>query len=230
MAVGKLVDPTLQSNLKSALAKHLDKSDTAHDLAHADRVWVNAQAIAQKEKSADLIILIAAAYLHDLVSLPKDHAERKNSSNRSAKAAKPILGGLGYSSSQIEAVQHAIIAHSFSANIKPETIEAKILQDADRLDALGAIGIARTFAVSGAMGRPIYQPDDPFAQNRSLNDAQYAIDHWPQKLLRLPAMMQTCGGKTIAEKRVKIMNGFLMQLAEELGVELPQDLIKFTRV
>lgn len=223
MAAAKLVERTRQANLKAALAEHLDEPDTAHDIGHVERVWANAKTIATQEQNGDLPILIGAAYLHDLVSLPKDHPERHTSSALSAKAAAPILANLGYARNQIEHIQHAITAHSYSAKIPPKTIEAKILQDADRLDALGAIGIARTFAVSGALGRPIYHTGDPFGQHRSLDDTGYAIDHWPLKLLRLPEMMQTNSGKSLAVKRINHMQGFLVQLASELGADIPED-------
>ncbi len=220
---GRLADSALQTQLQTALLAHLDGCDTAHDLAHVQRVWANARVIADNEGRGDRRILIAAAYLHDLVSLPKDHAQRHTSSALSAKAAKPILATLGYSPDETAQVAHAITAHSYSANIPPETPEAEILQDADRLDALGATGIARTFAVSGALGRPIYDPADPFAKQRSLNDKEFAIDHWPQKLLRLPQLMNTETGKALAVERLKLMQGFLKQLANELDTTVPTD-------
>ena len=221
--VGRLADSALQAQLQTALLAHQDGSDTAHDLAHVQRVWANARVIADKEGRGDLRILVAATFLHDLVSLPKDHAQRHTSSILSAKAAKPILATLGYSADEAAQVAHAITAHSYSANIPPETIEAEILQDADRLDALGAIGIARTFAVSGALGRPIYDPADPFAEQRSLNDKEFAIDHWPQKLLRLPQLMNTETGKALAVERLTLMQNFLKQFANELDTSVPTD-------
>lgn len=216
-------EPGLRADLQKALSTHIDGADTSHDLAHADRVWLNARDIADNEERGNLRILIAAAYLHDLVSLPKDHVDRHKSSTFSADQAAPILHRLGYTADEIAQVQHVIAAHSYSANIPPETIEAMILQDADRLDALGAIGIARTFAVSGALGRPIYDAVDPFAKARDLDDSRFAIDHWPVKLLRLPALMNTESGKSLARQRVILMKGFLTQLASELGVALPAD-------
>lgn len=223
MPVVQLVDADLQASLQQALSGHIDKTDTSHDLAHADRVWANAQSIAAGERCGDLRILIAATYLHDLVSLPKNHPDRSKASAYSADAAAPILHDLSYDPNEIAQVQHAITAHSYSASIPPKTAEARILQDADRLDALGAIGIARTFAVSGALGRPIYDAADPFAQARTLDDGRYAIDHWPKKLLRLPDLMNTDTGKTQAHQRLNLMRAFLVQLAEELGVELPPE-------
>lgn len=225
MRVARLVEPksSLRADLQKALSTYIDGTDTSHDLAHADRVWLNAGEIARNEGRGNLRILIAAAYLHDLVSLPKDHVDRHKSSILSADKAAPVLQSLGYTADEITQVQHVIAAHSYSANIAPETIEAMILQDADRLDALGAIGIARTFAVSGALGLPIYDAADPFSKARQLDDRNFAIDHWPIKLLRLPALMSTDSGKALARQRVVLMKGFLTQLASELGTTLPPD-------
>ncbi|STF26181.1 putative phosphohydrolase [Escherichia coli] len=81
----------------------------------------------------------------------------------------------------------------------PLTTEAKIVQDADRLEALGAIGLARVFAVSGALGVALFDGEDPFAQHRPLDDKRYALDHFQTKLLKLPQTMQTARGKQLAQ-------------------------------
>lgn len=191
--------------------------DSAHDLAHLDRVWANAQAIAEGEGGADTPILCAAAYLHDLVNLPKDAPDRARASAMSASAARPHLQALGFGPDRVAAVQHAIEAHSFSAGITPETHEARILRDADRLDALGAIGVARAFAVSGALDRALYHPGDPFAATRVPDDGTFALDHWPAKLLRLPDGMTTATGQRIARDRIAVMLRFARDLADEIG-------------
>lgn len=200
--------------------------DPAHDIAHLDRVWANAQRIArdENEKSpnrANLRILIAGAYLHDLVNLPKDHPQRETASKLSAEKSEPILQGLGYSADEIIAAQHVIEAHSFSAGLPANSLEALILRDADRLDALGAVGIARTFMVAGTIDRPLCDPDDPFAANRSLDDQIWSIDHWHLKLLKLPGDMATDKGRKIARKRARLMLAYLRQLAKEMDTELP---------
>ena len=97
------------------------------------------------------------------------------------------------------AVSHAIEAHSFSAAIPPRTLEAKIVQDADRLESLGAIGLARVFAVAGALNTILFDAEDPFADRRALDDRKYALDHFQCKLLRLPETMQTDKGKAMAQ-------------------------------
>ena len=223
----------LQSQLRR-VAKEQMAQDPAHDIAHLDRVWANAHRIARAENKkapdrVDLRVLMAGAYLHDLVNLPKDHPDRAKASTFSADKAAPILADLGYAADEVAAAQHVIAAHSFSAGITPKSFEAEILRDADRLDALGAVGIARTFMVAGAIDRPFCDPDDPFAANRALDDQLWSIDHWHLKLLKLPGDMATEKGRKIARKRARLMLSYLQQLAKEMDTELPDhwaDLLK----
>ncbi len=198
-----------------ALVADLAQGDPAHDIGHLDRVWLNAQLIAT-DTDADHTVLLAASYLHDLVNLPKDHPDRAQASTLSAQEALPHLRALDLTPAQIKITQHAITAHSFSARITPTTPEAQILQDADRIDALGAIGLARCFAVSGALGRALFDPDDPFADHRPLDDSRFTIDHFATKLLRLPDTMQTPRGRALADQRADVLRRYLADLAQEL--------------
>ncbi len=166
-------------------------------------------------------VLMAACYLHDLVSLPKDHPERHLAARQSAAAAGPILRGLGFSDEQSAAAAHAIEAHSFSAGIEPVSPEAMILRDADRLEALGAIGLARCFAVSGALGRALFDGADPFATARALDDRAFAVDHFAAKLLKLPESMLTDAGRRMARARAAVLRRYLDELADELGADRP---------
>lgn len=193
------------------------KTDPAHDIAHLRRVWGNCQKIARAEGGADLEVLLAGAYLHDLVNLPKDAPNRRAASRLSAEAAVAWLRETDFPAAKLEAVAHAIAAHSFSAGIPPETHEARILQDADRLEALGAIGLARMFAVSGLMGGQLYDPDDPLAQHRPLDDKAYALDHLEVKLFPLVETMQTTTGREIAEERADWVAAFRSRLLREIG-------------
>ena len=117
------------------------------------------------------------------------------------------------------AVSHAIEAHSFSAAIPPRTLEAKIVQDADRLESLGAIGLARVFAVAGALNTILFDADDPFADRRALDDRKYALDHFQCKLLRLPETMQTDKGKAMAQHNARFLVEFMAKLSAELQGE-----------
>ncbi|WP_331252776.1 HD domain-containing protein [Ruegeria lacuscaerulensis] len=213
------ISADLRSRLRAVVAQRME-TDPAHDLAHLDRVWVNARAISDDQ--TDMTVLLAASYLHDLVNLPKDDPDRHLASRKSASESEPILTSFGFSRAQIDATKHAIEAHSFSANIPPETPEARILRDADRLDALGAIGIARNFSVSGALGRTLYDAADPFAADRALDDLHYSLDHWKVKLLSLSDDMLTETGRQIAKARTARMIRFLHEFAEEIGSDLPR--------
>ena len=214
--------PPLRQQLRQHAAAEMTQ-DSAHDLAHLDRVWENAQRIAATVPDAETTALLAASYLHDLINLPKDDPERHMASRRSALAATPFMHHLNLTPAQIKIAQHAIEAHSFSAGIPPQSPEAEILRDADRLDALGAIGIARWFSVSGGLNRPIHDGGDPFAQSRTLDDQSFSLDHWRVKLQGLADGMLTQAGKHLAAERLGAMEVFLQQLADELGRDLPAD-------
>jgi uncharacterized protein len=210
-------DPADVERALVAFLRQQAAPDSAHDLAHILRVLAMARRIAEEEGAHDACVLTAAALLHDLVALPKDHPDRAQSSRLAAAAASDLLRTLGFPDDRIGAVAHAIEAHSFSANIEPLTPEARALQDADRLDALGAIGLARCFAVSGALGRSLVDTDDPLAERRPLDDGWWALDHFQVKLLRLPDLMRTAAGRRIGAERAAFVEAFRQRMAAECG-------------
>jgi uncharacterized protein len=195
--------------------KKIMHNDPAHDFDHIMRVYKNAQQIIKKEKVNETLVL-SAVLLHDVVSFPKSDKHSKNSSIESAKKAKTILKKYDFTSDEITIVCDAIYEHSFSQKKIPKTIEGKILQDADRLDALGAIGIARVFATGGSLRRPFYNLDDPFCKKRIPDDEIWTLDHFFEKLLKLEFLMNTNSGKIEAKKRTKILKNFLKQLKHEI--------------
>lgn len=198
-----------------ALAGAAAASDGAHDINHLHRVWRNAQALLEDHPAADALVVMAACYLHDLVNLPKNHPERAMASRHSAALAASELAAAGFPASRLGAVAHAIEAHSFSAAIAAQTIEAKIVQDADRLDALGAVGLARLFYTAGQMGSALAHPDDPLAERRPRDDRAFALDHIEAKLAALPAMMQTAAGRALGEQRLEQLLVFRRGFARE---------------
>ena len=212
---------SLIAGLEAAFVAHDPGTDASHDINHVRRVMRTALQIAASEGQADETVIIAAAYLHDIVNLPKNHPDRASASARSAEAAGPILFDLGVDAQRIAAARHAILTHSFSANIVPETLEARAIQDADRLEALGAIGIARVFAIAGQLGGGLFDGSDTFAKSRQLDDRRYAVDHFAVKLFKLPQTMQTKAGRAIADQRAEVMRDFLRQLGEEVGSIMP---------
>jgi uncharacterized protein len=206
----KVID-SLTSEVKKRLA-----NDSAHDFEHTMRVYKNAQKICKKEKANEKLVL-SAALLHDIVSYPKSDKRSKISSIESAKKSKKILEKLDFTKKEITIISDAIRDHSFSQNKIPKTIEGKILQDADRLDALGAIGIARVFATGGSLKRPFYNIDDPFCKRRIPDDHTWTVDHFFAKLFKLESLMNTKSGKAEAKKRTRILKEFLNQLKQEIS-------------
>lgn len=206
-----------QARFEQWLHQRWQKEDKAHDVAHLTRVWQTAQRIMQGS-DADALVVLAGCYFHDIVNLPKNHPERHLASAQAAQETRRILQQdfADFPAEKIGAVQHAVHAHSFSAGVTPETLEAKIVQDADRLESLGAIGLARVFYVSGALGRSLFDSQDPLARERPLDDAEWALDHFQKKLLKLPHTMQTAEGKRLAEFNASFLVTYMAKLCAEL--------------
>ncbi|MBW9353685.1 phosphohydrolase [Citrobacter sp. EC_71] len=209
-----------QSKFEAWLRDNHSGQDAAHDISHFRRVWKTSQKLSP-DASVDWLVVLTACYFHDLVSLPKNHPDRHRSSVLAAQETRRMLRRdfPDFPQHSIPAVCHAIEAHSFSAKIAPETIEAKIVQDADRLEALGAIGLARVFAVSGALGVALFDAEDPFARQRGLDDKQYALDHFQTKLLTLPMTMQTEQGRHLAQHNADFLLTYMAKLSAELKGE-----------
>jgi uncharacterized protein len=200
-------------------ARFLDQQagqDPAHDRGHILRVVANAKRIAAEE-GARLDVVIPAAWLHDCFSAPKNSTLRRKASLLAAERAAAFLAESGYPGDVIPAIEHAIAAHSFSAQITPRSLEAEVAQDADRLDAIGAIGIARCFAVGGSLGTQLYDFDEPFPGNRQADDRSFVVDHFFVKLLELAGQMKTRAGRAEAERRSAFMRQFLAQLGGEIS-------------
>jgi uncharacterized protein len=199
-----------------AIAGAQPHSDGAHDLNHLHRVWANARSLMQASAAdADPLVVMAACYLHDLVNLPKNHPQRASASRLSGAAARSALQHAGFPAALLDGVVHAIEAHSFSAAIAATTLEARIVQDADRLDGLGAVGLARLFYIAGQMSSALADGADPLALQRPLDDRRYALDHIMVKLSKLPAMMQTDAGRVLSEQRLARLTAFRQEFAIE---------------
>lgn len=207
-----------QQRFETWLAAHHPADDAAHDISHFRRVWQTSQRL-MVNQPVDGLAILTACYFHDIVSLPKNHPQRGRSSQLAAEKTRTILREHfpDFPEQHYAAIQHAIEAHSFSAGIAPQTLEAKIVQDADRLEALGAIGLARVFAVSGALGVALFDAEDPFADRRELDDRAFALDHFQTKLLRLPETMQTAAGQRLARHNADFLIQFMAKLSAELS-------------
>ncbi|NQX02006.1 HD domain-containing protein [bacterium] len=190
-------------------------SDAAHNPMHIRRVVTNARRLALAE-GADWLTVMPAAWLHDCVIIPKSSPDRSRASQMAAKQAVTWLKSLDWPHGRLDEIAHAIEAHSYSAEIAPESLEARVLQDADRLDALGAVGLARTLMLGAEMKREFYAAADPFCDARQADDSVYTLDHLYCKLLKLEDTMQTEGGRAEARQRTLFLRRFLNQLEGEI--------------
>ncbi|HEI9791921.1 HD domain-containing protein [Serratia marcescens] len=200
---------------QSLLPLALESDDGSHDVAHLNRVWKNCCKI-NKFEGGDLRILCASVLLHDIVAVEKNSPERHLASRMAAEKARLTLSRLEWKAADIEAVAHAIEAHSFSAGINPQTLEARIMQDADRLDSLGLIGVARCFYIGGRMHSSLYDVTDPLALYREHDDKCFTLDHFATKLFKLEDIFQTKTGLQLAQQRTENMRQFFSGLLKEL--------------
>jgi uncharacterized protein len=211
-------DPALAALLDEARARH--DGDAAHDTEHALRValWttrLGGDAVDAREA-------VAAALLHDAVNAPKDSPERARASERAAALAAERLPALGFGAAAVERIAAAIRDHAFSRGATPRDALGRALQDADRLEALGAIGLLRCIATGVRMGGAWFDVEDPWASARALDDTRFSVDHLFTKLLGLPATMCTDSGRAEAERRAALLRAFLVALGEEIGEPSPR--------
>lgn len=200
---------------ESKILQVASSDDPAHDILHFRRVVALAKKMCLQE-GADLHVVVPAAWLHDLIIVRKDSPMRSQASRLSAEKAIEFLKSVDYPEKFYEEIFHAIEAHSFSADIEARTPEAKIVQDADRLDGLGAIGVARCFATAGVLKRSFYNTEDAFCQLRSPDDTQYTLDHFYKKLFKIADTLQTKSGMAEGQKRVELMKYFLSAMKSEI--------------
>lgn len=192
-----------------------ENKDPSHDWAHILRVAGTCDMIGKKE-GARLELLLPAAYMHDLINLPKNHPQRSEASTMTGLRVEEFLKLADYNQDQINEIKQIIKEHSYSKGLKPSTLEAAILQDADRLDAIGAIGILRCASVATQMGARFYSTEDMMALERTLNDKEFMLDHYQTKLYKLSELMNTSEGRAEAKKRVEFMTQFVSQLRREI--------------
>ena len=191
-------------------------ADPAHDFSHILRVFKNAQIIGLRE-GADMQVLLWAVLLHDAGSVSKLSMGSEELESRRRNAADEFLRTVGLPEEVRAKVLYAVEVHRFSKGIKPVTLEARILQDADRLDAIGAIGIARVFMTGGTLDRALYNPRDPFCKIREPDDKKWNLDHFYRKLLNLESGMHTKTARELAGKRSAVLRRYLQDLEEEIG-------------
>ncbi|WP_461865786.1 HD domain-containing protein [Thermococcus sp.] len=196
-------DPTSRELIERTreFARKFFERDGTHGFSHVKRVF-NLCLHIGREEEADLEVLALAALLHDVARPLEDEGKIEDHALESAKIARRFLKGLGYK--KVEEVVHAIEAHRFSKPPEPQTLEAKILSDADKLDAIGAIGIARVFMYSGKHGR----------------DIETSLKHFKEKILKLKDMMYTKTAREMALERHKYTEEFISRIQREIEGEL----------
>lgn len=202
-------------------AKELEGDSSGHDIWHARRVSSLARIIAV-ETGADTVVCQLAAILHDI---PDD--KRGVSEKEEIARLEAWMGKHGMDGHSIDAVTEIIRNMSFRGGNNPpmESLEGKVVQDADRLDAIGAIGIARTFAYSGSRGQPLHDPDLPPREKMDFHEYRHgrstAVNHFHEKLLKLPGLMNTDYGRRLALKRKEFMEEFLENFMREWNLSDP---------
>ena len=210
------MDISIREKIASIVEMKQTKTDPSHDFQHILRVVYLAEKIGKKEK-ADTDVLIAAAFLHDIVVYKKNSSRNKYAADESAHAAGNILKKvIGFPKEKIPDVTTCIKECSFSKGIMPKLLESKILQDADMLEATGAIAIMRTFSSCGNMNIRFYDPADPLCEKR-VTHLRSGIDLFFNRLLVVESRMHTDFAKRLSKKRTRFVKLFLREFRRELG-------------
>ena len=189
-----------------------------HDQYHVERVYNLAVRLAQME-GADLDIVKAAVLLHDIARAMEDEGAICDHASEGAKLARRILKETGFPKDRIDDVAHCIKTHRFRNNSVPESLEAKILQDADRLDIIGAIGIARVIARGGWSNKPIHDPALP-PKTKYDGKSESSVNHIYEKLLNVKGTMNTDTARKIAKERHAYVEQFLERFLKEWKAEI----------
>ena len=189
-----------------------------HDKYHVERVYNLAIRIAQEEK-ADLDTVKAAVLLHDIARAQEDEGIINDHANEGAKMAQKILHEVNFPANKIGNVIHCIETHRFRKGLAPRTLEAKILQDADRLDIIGAVGVARVFTRGGWSNKPIHDPTIP-PKEKYDGKSETSTNHIYEKLLKIRDTINTETAKKIAENRHAYVEEFLERLLKEWKAEI----------
>jgi uncharacterized protein len=198
------------------IAKKKINNDISHDFGHACRVLGLAVKIA-KEENADLDVIIPAAIFHDVLVYKGTEKYDREHEDSAAFAGKILTKMKGYPKSKIEKVSYCISVCSFSRNIKPKSIEAMILQDADLLESTGAVAIMRTFGSSAPMHvSAFYDLKDPFSTKRKPDNSRYSLDLFFTRLLKVNERIHTRTARKIASRRKSFLKKFIKELSIEI--------------
>ncbi|RHW42344.1 HD domain-containing protein [Neobacillus notoginsengisoli] len=204
------------NKIERFVKEQMGEDVTGHDWHHVERVRNNALLIAAKENAGDKYIIEMAALLHDIPD------EKLNASAEAGREKlDSFLASLGLEGAVKQQINEIVYSISFKGGQGTElpSFEAKVVQDADRLDAIGAIGIARAFAFGGKKGQPIYAPELTVREHMTLEEYRSgkssSINHFYEKLLKLKDLMNTETARRMAEERQSFMEAFLKQFYRE---------------
>jgi uncharacterized protein len=195
------------------------KEGGSHAFDHTERVY-NLALKLSKNKDVDLEVIQASALLHDIARLKEDNKEVECHAEHGAEMAENILKEMEFPSDKIKKVAYAIRVHRHRKGLKAETKEAEILQDADRLDALGAITVGRMFSTGGELNRPLYNPKIPL-HDKSINFYTSTIHGFYSRILKItPESFNTDEAKKIAKERYKFVEQFVDRFLKEWNGQL----------
>jgi len=225
---------TKLQKIKEIAQERMGKVESAHDFSHVMRVYNLCLRIAKAEKNVNLNILKNAALLHDIARIheDEDNSGKVDHAVLGAEMAEKILDGLDYSEKTIIQIKHCVITHRFKGENEPKTIEAKILFDADKLDVLGAIGVARSFTIAGRYNEKMYldiPPEKYIKKNLVGGKVNGRIKdiskHTPNleyelKLKHILDKLYTKKAKKIGKERLIFMQNFFERLKKEMDKEL----------
>ncbi len=203
--------------VRSRARPYFEDAPAAHDWHHVQRVEAIAETLLERhpEPADDRVVRLAVS-LHDIGREREDRGEIDDHASWGAEEAGRILADVGASEGTIDRVRHCVRAHRYSTDVEPRTLEAKLVADADNLDALGAVGIARVFAHGGTIGSPLYDPAVPVDEDDAPAGAtQY--NHLHKKILELPERMYTDVGRDLAADRVAFVDAYVDQFDREVS-------------
>ncbi len=210
------MDSALRETLIESACNRQQAGDPSHDFEHVLRVLHLAEKLAESTE-ADLDILVSAALFHDIVVRPKNTMQSRSDTEDSALVAEAVLQGIDtFPRQKIPKVMTCIRECSYSRGLRATSIESEILQDADRLEATGAIAIMRTFSSGGQMERPFYPVEDPMCRQGSIR-FRSSLDLFFERLLVVGETMNTPLARSLAKRRTDFLRQFLEQLQDELS-------------
>jgi uncharacterized protein len=195
-------------------------AESAHDFDHVLRVLAMAERLARAE-GADIDVVRTATLLHDIARADEDTTGGDHAL-MAAERARDLVLSRGMTPAQADAVSHAIAAHRFRTSMPPQTIEAKVLFDADKLDSIGAIGVARAYQVSGALNQRLWSEVSPdaMATRDQRNSDHSAYAEFVVKLSKVRERLYTAAARKIADERHAYMAEFFARLGQEIRGEL----------